>query len=211
MAVDLLVYYVEWNPKKCVAPDVMVVLGVQSRRRGSYRVWEEGKAPDFVLEVLSGSTHSADADDKRKKYAEMGVKEYFLDDPLGRTMARAPSAQRLTGEHLEGGTYREIPWGTEGTIPSEALGLDLRVKRQERQPRWRELRFRDPLSGEDLPTHEEEHSRRIEATRQAPVAKQESRSEAEARQRAERRAKAESEARRKAERRIAELEAKLAQ
>ena len=116
----------------------------------------------------------------------------------------------MKGERLEGGAYREIPEAADGSVRSEVLGLDLRVKRREREPEWRELRFRHPETGEDLPSHEEEHANRIEATRQA-------RSEAGGRRRAERRAeaaerraKAEAAASRELKRRIAELEAKLA-
>ena len=167
VAVDLLVYYVEWKPKKCVAPDVMVVRGVPSRRRGSYRAWEEGKAPDFVLEVLSDSTHEADEDDKRKAYAGMGVRECFLYDPLGRIMAAKRGGRRLQGMCLEGGAYREIPFRADGSVRSEVLGLDLRVRRRGRDAEWRELRFRDPAAGEDLPTYEEWHARWTEANRQA--------------------------------------------
>ena len=53
---DLLMYYEEGNPKVSVAPDVFVVFGVEDRVRMHYKVWEEGKGPDFVLEVASKST-----------------------------------------------------------------------------------------------------------------------------------------------------------
>ena len=197
VALDLLVYYEEWDSTECVAPDVMVVQGVSPRRRSSYRVWEEGKAPDFVLEVLSGSTSASDQVDKRKTYAAMGVREYFLFDPLGHAMASAPSGRRLKGERLLGGIYRDITPFPDGSIRSVVLGLDLRVKRREQGPGWRELRFRDPETGEDLPTLVEERAERIEANRQALAARSEAESEAAAR--------------REAERRIAELEAKLVQ
>ncbi len=102
IAIDLPAYYVEGEPKKRVAPDVMVVHGVPSRRRGSCRVWEEGKAPDFVLEVLSDSTNAKDESDKRKEYAAMGVREYFLYDPLGRSMVSAKGGSTLEGETSSG-------------------------------------------------------------------------------------------------------------
>ena len=53
VSADLLVYYEEGNPRVSVAPDVFVVFGVEDRMRGNYKVWEEGKGPDFVLEVAS--------------------------------------------------------------------------------------------------------------------------------------------------------------
>ena len=53
-----------------MAPDVMVVLGVDGSHRRTYRMWEEGgRAPDFVLEVISSTTQENDAGEKRKTYA----------------------------------------------------------------------------------------------------------------------------------------------
>ena len=50
VSVNLLLYYQQENqPKKSVAPDVFVVFGVEKTARRIYRLWEEGKAPDFVL------------------------------------------------------------------------------------------------------------------------------------------------------------------
>lgn len=49
---NLLLYYEEGNPRKHVAPDVLVALGVPKEPlRDCYLVWKEGKAPDFVLEI----------------------------------------------------------------------------------------------------------------------------------------------------------------
>ena len=96
----------------------------------------------------------------------------------------------MKGKRLRGGIYRAIPRLRDGSIRSEVLGLDLRVKRREREPGWRELRFRIPETGKDLPTLLEVHLARIESNRPAQAA---------------------AAARRKLERRIAELEAKLAQ
>ena len=48
---NLLIYFQEGDPRVCVAPDVFVVKGVAKKRRRIYKVWEEKKAPDFVLEL----------------------------------------------------------------------------------------------------------------------------------------------------------------
>ncbi|MCY3819872.1 MAG: Uma2 family endonuclease [Gammaproteobacteria bacterium] len=48
---DLLIYYEEGNPRKSVAPDVFIVFGAAKHKRMVYKLWEEPKAPDFVLEV----------------------------------------------------------------------------------------------------------------------------------------------------------------
>ncbi len=50
---DLLIYYQEGDPGVSIAPDVFVVMGAAKHERPSYRLWDEPKAPDFVLEVAS--------------------------------------------------------------------------------------------------------------------------------------------------------------
>ncbi len=52
VANNLLVYYV----KDDANTEVMVALGVPKGHRMSYLVCEEGKAPDFVLEVAPPGT-----------------------------------------------------------------------------------------------------------------------------------------------------------
>jgi Uma2 family endonuclease len=78
---NLLIYPEEGNNMRHVSPDCFVVLDCEPGFRRTYKLWEEGKAPDFVLEVTSSSTRRQDEDDKPSRYAEMGVKEYFLFDP----------------------------------------------------------------------------------------------------------------------------------
>ena len=71
---DLLIYYEEGNPRVSVAPDAFVVFGVEDRMRMNYKVWEEGKGPDFVLEVASRSTWREDVERKPGVYAGLGGK-----------------------------------------------------------------------------------------------------------------------------------------
>ena len=52
---NLLVYYQQGDASKSVSPDLMVVFGAPKHIRSSYRLWEEPKAPDFVLEIASES------------------------------------------------------------------------------------------------------------------------------------------------------------
>ena len=210
---DLLIYYEEGNPRVSVAPDVFVVFGVEDRMRMNYKVWEEGKGPDFVLEVASPSTWREDVGRKRDIYARLGVREYWLYDPLGEHLKPA-----LQGNRLVDGEYERQPLlgSLDGRLGlrSETLGLDL----------WaagRKMRFRDPETGLDLLSHDEEHDRaerevaarqREAAARQATAARAET--EAAARRSAEARAEREAAARQReavlrqaAEARVAELEA----
>ena len=147
---DLLLYYEEGNPKKAVASDVFVVCGAAKHFRMTYKLWDEPKAPDFVMEVASASTWKQDVGEKRGLYARLGVREYWLYDPRGEYY-QPP----LRGLRLEDGTYQPLPARVEGgarVVHSEVLGLDLRVDGER-------LRFRDPATGQDLRTLQESETR----------------------------------------------------
>lgn len=78
---NMFVYYEEGDPKGVVSPDVFVVQGVENKLRTSYKVWEEGKTPDLVIEITSKSTSRVDQTEKLGVYAFLGVQEYILFDP----------------------------------------------------------------------------------------------------------------------------------
>ena len=143
---DLLIYYEEGNPHRSVAPDVFVVFGAAKHKRDVYKLWEEPKVPDFVLEVASKSTWREDLGRKRALYAELGVREYWLFDPKDEYFD--PPLQGLV---LRQGEYRPLPALVDNgarRIPSEVLGLDLCADHGV-------LRFRDPVTGEHLKNHAE--------------------------------------------------------
>jgi Uma2 family endonuclease len=140
---NLFVYYEQGNPKAVVAPDVLVVLGVEKKKRPSYKVWDEqNKIPDFVLEITSKSTASEDRGTKKGLYAYLGVKEYFQYDPTADYL-KPP----LQGFRLVEGNYLPIP-GRETnddlSIVSEVLGLELWLEADG------EMRFYSPATGEKL-------------------------------------------------------------
>ena len=211
-------YYERGNPRAVVSPDVYVVVGARAGLRDTYLLWNEPKGPDFVLEVTSASTRRDDERRKRDVYAALGVSEYFLYDPRAEYLAPA-----LQGFRLREGEYRALPAvtvlpGRGVAVASAVLGLALRDEREAPM-----LRLRDPETGHDLLTHQEEAAaRRTAETRleQEAAVHRETQArleheaaahretqvrleqEAEARQR-------ETEARRGAEARAAEMEARL--
>ena len=162
VAGDLLVYdegVVEADGgvrARSIAPDVLVAFGVGERLRDSYVMWQEGKAPDFVLEIVSGSTWRRDRDEKPARYAALGVGEYFLYDPEGGRLE-----PRLQGYVLEAGAYRRLPGERLGNgawrVRSPVLGLCAWL----RGPRG-ELRWQDPHTGQDLEGYAEVQARAAE-------------------------------------------------
>lgn len=116
---DLLIYYEEGNIYKSVAPDVFVVFGVSKKDRRTYRTWEEGRTPDFVLEAASPSTYRKDITDKKELYASvLGVREYYIYDPY------AEVQPHFQGYRLVEGVYEPIEFVDE-RLPSIVLGLEL--------------------------------------------------------------------------------------
>ena len=85
---NLFIYYREGDPQAVVAPDVFVVLGADSADRSIYRLWEEPKGPDFVLEITSRSTRREDQVSKRELYRSLGVREYCSSTRLTTTWSR---------------------------------------------------------------------------------------------------------------------------
>ena len=136
-----------------VIPDVLVAFGVGSHRRLSYVVWREGKAPDFVLEVASPSTWRRDRDEKPALYASLGVREYFLYDPVGGLLE-----PRLQGHALRGGRYRPMPperlANGERGLRSEVLGLWAFLEGPGQALRWHDPRDREgPRRSRGSPRH----------------------------------------------------------
>ena len=81
VGIDLIVYYVKDKPQYSVAPDVFVTLGVDGGHRDTYKIWEERKVPDFVMEMASTWTAVRDAGRKKDLYHRLGVEEYCMYDP----------------------------------------------------------------------------------------------------------------------------------
>lgn len=150
---NICLYYERGNPSKYVAPDVLVVKGITKRRRRVYKVWEEGKPPDVVIEVTSKQTEDEDVFFKRNLYERvLKVREYFTFDPTGDYLDPP-----LQGYRLVKGKYVRIK-ETRGQLRSHELGLALVVGEG-----W--LYFYDLLTGEKLLTPAEAYEayRQVEA------------------------------------------------
>jgi Uma2 family endonuclease len=117
---NLLVFYEQGNPKKFFVPDVFLVKGMDPGKRRIYKIWQEKKAPDAIIEVTSRKTKKKDTVTKPALYRQLGVLEYFLFD-LTRDYLDPP----LQGYRMIGGQYERIAADSEGALLSEQLGLRL--------------------------------------------------------------------------------------
>ena len=164
---NMFIYYQEGDPSKNLSPDVFVVYGVPNYERRTYKIWEEGKTPAFVLEITSKTTRRKDEVEKPLLYARLGVQEYFQYDPSADYLDPP-----LQGYRLVDGNYLPLPATPLAdrvlSIHSEILGLALHLEQGE-------LRFYNPKTGEKLLSHAESEAARqtAEAARQtAEVARQ---------------------------------------
>ena len=171
-------------------PDLLVAFGVDPQayaESNGYVISEQGKPPDFVLEIASRRTGREDTGGKRDDYAALGIPEYWRFDRTGEH-----HGAKLAGERLAEGVYvaigiEEMPGGSlQGYSP--VLDLNLRWEQGE-------LVFYDPSTGRRIATLEDERSR-------ADTAEAELSLEREARTAAENRADT-------AEARVQELEESL--
>ena len=154
------------GPQMLRYPDLIVAFGVDSAEviaRHGYAIDDQGKPPDFVLEIASIWTARNDYTSKREDYAAYGIPEYWSFDLTNGD--RYPAG--LEGEELVGGEYRPITihgteeggyWGH-----SEALNLDICWEKGQ-------LRFYDPVAQRYLLTHDEEAEARIAAEAEAAEA-----------------------------------------
>lgn len=98
--------------KTVVEPDILVVCDIDKLKTG----WVVG-APDFVVEILSKSTWKRDCVIKCAKYAQMGVREYWIIDP---------NKQVITVYDFEGDTPPTI-YGFDAVVPVRIYGGNCKI------------------------------------------------------------------------------------
>ena len=202
--------YFPAQPK--VVPDVMAVPGGGNGRRFTWVVSHEGLKPEWVLEITVRGDRDKDFRDHVVRYAELGIREYFIADiPRRRVLAYRladPAIRIYTPVVPQGGRYR-----------SEVLGLDVALEdgkvrfydgdRRLLDPDERAEALHDALNDEQMLRQEAEQARRDAEQRAADEAR--ARRDAEqARRDAEGRAADEARARHDAEKRAADAAAELA-
>ena len=158
---NMFVYYQEGDKTKRLTPDLFVVRGLEALPERSYKLWETGRPPTFVLEVASPSTEQRDRGEKQALYASMGVAEYWRFNPTGFLNDPGLEEVRLAGGVLQGLGYKPLESEPDGSIHSEVLGLDIRV--DGRRGKTHLLRLRDPVTRRNLLTYRESEQGRREA------------------------------------------------
>jgi Uma2 family endonuclease len=118
LGTELPVYY-PGEPR--FAPDLLAVLDAESHERGKWVVSHEGKGLDWVMEVHVGGDRKKDAEYNVRRYARLGIAEYFIYDR---------SKERLEGYRLRTPGARQYTRmrPVRGRYVSRVLGLELEVR-----------------------------------------------------------------------------------
>ena len=153
-----------YKPGESRAPDLVVAFDadpVAHEASNGYRLSDQGKPPDFILEVASRTSRQTDRTGKKGYYENLGVQEYWLFDRTGQFYGF-----HLAGFRLVQGQYEEIQ--ITKTDDGAELGFS-RVLNLFLRWRDRELELLDP-DGNPIPTFASEH---IRANTEAARANQE--------------------------------------
>jgi Uma2 family endonuclease len=132
---NMFVYYslAQVRNRDFRGPDCFIALDVPKRERKSWVIWEEGKGPDVVIELLSESTAAQDKGEKKDIYQDrIRVPEYYWFDPFSAEWA----GPRPLGRYLSGGRGPLVTLGhvVRGATPHTTGG-----------------RRRDPTPGDSSP------------------------------------------------------------
>ncbi|MBI3959597.1 MAG: Uma2 family endonuclease [Chloroflexi bacterium] len=117
---DVALYYALHTP--ALVPDLLLSLGVtpptdpKPKENRSYLVWEYGKAPDLVVEIVS-NRKGGELGNKLLDYARAGVSYYVVFDPF-----QELGEEKLRIFSRRGGSFREI---AERWLAEVELGLIL--------------------------------------------------------------------------------------
>ena len=146
-------------------PDLLIAFGVDPaayRDSNAYVISEQGKPPDFVLEIASRATGRADTTAKRDAYAALSIPEYWRFDETGEH-----HGTRLAGDRLMDGVYvpidlEELP---DGSVQGYSEVLNLRIRWENGQLGWY-----DPATGRPIVTLDDERDARIREQARADTA-----------------------------------------
>ena len=139
-------------------PDLLIAFGVDPQAyydSNGYIINEQGKPPDFVLEIASRSTADEDTGPKRLDYEALGITEYWRFDETG-----AYHKTRLAGDRLVDGRYEPIAIEelADGALQGYSAALNLYLRWEHGRLAWH-----DPATGRHIATFNSERQARLAA------------------------------------------------
>ena len=152
--------YVVVRPTQSMAgshyPDLLVAFDVDPaayEASNGYVIAEQGKPPDFALEIASPRTGRIDVGEKREAYAALGIMEYWCFDETGQH-----HGARLAGDRLENGRYVaiELDEPAENVLQGFSAVLNLYLRWENGRLGWH-----DPATGQHIATFDTEREGRL--------------------------------------------------
>ena len=164
-------------------PDLLIAFDVDPvsyKESNGYTIDEQGKPPDFVMEIASRRTGRQDIARKRDGYAALGIPEYWRFDETGEFHRTLLAGDRLATD----GQYQPIAIEevADGILQGYSHVLNLLLRWENGQLRWH-----NPETGRRIASIEDERDARIRAEeethreREALIREREARLLAEAR------------------------------
>ena len=135
-------------------PDLLIAFNVDPaayHASNGYIVSEQGKPPDFVLEVASESTGATDTGAKRQDYAALSISEYWRFDETGQHHGVRLAGDQFVGDRYRPITIEQLP---DGTLRGYSPALNLFLHWQDGQLLWI-----DPATQRPILTSEDQLSR----------------------------------------------------
>ena len=134
-------------------PDLLIAFGVDPAayyRRNAYVISEQGKPPDFVLEIASPRSRRTDRVDKRRDYAALGIPEYWRFDEASRRRE-----SRLAGDRLVEGRYEPVAVEelAGGVMQGYSAVLNLFIRWEQGRLAWH-----DPATGRHILTYDDQRA-----------------------------------------------------
>ena len=146
------------HPSERRIPDLVIAFDADPelyKANNGYVISEQGKPPDFVMEVASQGTWRVDRWAKREDYLAMGIPEYWRFDETGEYYGDG-----LAADILVEGEYRPVAIERleENVLQGYSPALNLNI-------RWEhgELRWHDPATGRHIATLQSERLARLRA------------------------------------------------
>jgi Uma2 family endonuclease len=99
---DQFVYWNARQPRRCLAPDVFVKLGVEDSLFDSWKSWQQGGVPELAVEILSEFDTPEDRIERKiERYHELGVREVVYFDPDAAPASRIRVWDRISEDLVE--------------------------------------------------------------------------------------------------------------
>ena len=121
---NLLIYYVEGDARKCVAPDTFVVKNCKPGKRDIFQIWKERRKPNFALETTSKTTRGEDSGEKKEKICADRRERIFSLRPIRRLAQTSPARLQPRSRSV-----RKYPAGCRGGCRKQGTGHPLHFGR----------------------------------------------------------------------------------